>query len=276
MQQLQEMTHLTIGSAKRLPLFPTEKHLRRAVRRVARVAGPRLALFGLIPTHLHLLALVGRAAAGRLMQAVALSLRTVAAARLAPGFPRPVEDHDHLDRLLRYFLRQTLKHKVPGHPALWTGSCLPDLTGARLVPGLHGLRDRLELVLKDVSDERLYREACLVQPPCPAGRDEVVELKAGGLVDAVARTFAVGPDLLGRSAQVVLVRRVAAHIGRKVGLAPTALAEALGISGRTLRSQRAGAVTPAQLRAVSRMIGLRRAASARAVELPQEEDPFAA
>jgi hypothetical protein len=56
-----------------------------------------------------------------------------------------VNGRSHLENLVPYVLTQTAHHGLAKHPAAWIGSCLPDLVGARVLPGFD--RTRLEAAL---------------------------------------------------------------------------------------------------------------------------------
>jgi hypothetical protein len=90
----------------------------------------------LIAEHLHLVALTSRLLAGRMAHAILLTLKPIAATRLASSHIRPVLSRAHMRWLFRYILEQPREHGMPGHPALWVGSCLADLLGARMIEGL--------------------------------------------------------------------------------------------------------------------------------------------
>lgn len=103
-------------------------------------------LFCIVDDHLHVVLLCEAQQAGVLSRELLLALRPLTGPNLAPAFVRPVEGRGHLEWLVRYVLEQPTKHGLPGHPALWPGSCFPDLVGARRLPGL-SLRLRLSEAL---------------------------------------------------------------------------------------------------------------------------------
>ena len=123
--------HVTLGAWGRLAAFGGAGIRDKAVRRLVDLAGPGLALFCVMPDHVHLVLAADRHRVGRLCQRVSLSLGALAGRRLQPASIRPVDDRSHLDSLVRYVLRQVSHHGLPDHPALWSGSVFQDLAGAR-------------------------------------------------------------------------------------------------------------------------------------------------
>jgi hypothetical protein len=89
---------------------------------------------GLADSHLHLLTLCDRWAAGQLARRVGMALRRTL--RLPVPMlsypPRPIADPAHRRRCLRYDLVQDERHRVHRDP-FFEGTNVPDLLGARLV-----------------------------------------------------------------------------------------------------------------------------------------------
>jgi REP element-mobilizing transposase RayT len=141
--------HLTYASDGRNPLFPDEVACRKAVRVLGRVAGTSTVLFSIVDDHLHLVLWCDRQRRGRLARALVQALRQVAPVPVESARVRAVENRSHMKWLVDYVLSQTIHHGIPSHPALWSGSCFPDLIGARQVPGLDlQLRRALENAVK--------------------------------------------------------------------------------------------------------------------------------
>lgn len=230
-----EICHITLTAEResRLPLFPDEAAYREALHRIGKVSRDRLALHGLLPEHVHLLPRADRAESGRLAQATLATLAPLVATPFAaPSFIRKVESRAHLRYLLRYFLAQPVKHKVPGPPALWVGSCLPDLIGARLVPGLTPCIAR---VLPELTPGMALR--ILDLPPVePAGRDAIRAAGAVRLREATSAALALDPELAGKRRRVVQARRAVLCLARWAGIPAVEVAWALGVSARTLRN----------------------------------------
>jgi hypothetical protein len=140
------MFHITVRSDGGDRLFPEEDQLLGATRAVARIGGRHQLLFNVADNHGHSV-VDGDAKTARY---VAASLRRVLA-RLPGGRPlepariKPVNGRSHLENLVPYVLTQTAHHGLAKHPAAWIGSCLPDLVGARILPGFD--RTRLEAAL---------------------------------------------------------------------------------------------------------------------------------
>ncbi len=133
--------HLTYASDGRNPLFPDEVACRKAVRVLGRVAGTSTVLFNIVDDHLHLVLWCDRQRRGRLARALVQALRQVATVPVESARVRAVENRAHMKWLVDYLLSQTIHRGIPAHTALWSGSCFPDLIGARWVP-------RMELQLR--------------------------------------------------------------------------------------------------------------------------------
>ena len=109
---------------------------RRVLARCILEHGRSFALyaFGYPDTHVHLVARVERRGAGRLAQAIEVSLKRRLG--LSTGFaqhePRPLIDNAHMYNTVRYVLRQTERHKLDVDP-LREGSNLLDLAGLRVL-----------------------------------------------------------------------------------------------------------------------------------------------
>jgi len=225
--------HLTIAADGRQTLFPSDGQRHAGVRVLARLAGTELVLFSLVDDHAHLVVLGERERAGRLARAVLLGLRPLAAAPLDPARVRPVESRAHLESLVRYVLRQTARHGLPEHPALWSGSCFQDLVGARWLPGL---QLRLAEALPRLGPAALCAAAGLDPAPLAPASDEA--LRGAGvarLVAAVAAAHALPLPLTGRTTAVVVARAAIAHLALGCGLAAADVAWALHLTPRGVR-----------------------------------------
>jgi len=251
-----EICHITLTAERksRLPLFPDGAAYLEALRRLGAVCQGRLALFALIAEHLHLISPVPRAAGGRLSQAVSVTLRPIVATPLAPSFPTMVESRDHVRSLLRYLLLQALKHGMPGHPALWIGSCLPDLLGARVIEGLSLCVRR---VLPDYNDGKALAIVGLRGTGLPV--PDKSTLRAAGasrLRLAAAAAFGVDPLLAGNGPAAIKARRAVAQIADRVGIHPRETSAALGRSPFTTWRLRRPTLDHAELAVVARRVML--------------------
>jgi hypothetical protein len=132
---MEKLYQLGLTSRTRLPLFPDAARQRQAVVRLAAALGGKLVAFGLF-AHGHLGALEDEARIGLLRRTVRSVLQPIAALPIEPVWCEVVDSRKHLRSLLRYWICQLEHHGLPGHPALWDGSCFLDLVGARRVPGL--------------------------------------------------------------------------------------------------------------------------------------------
>lgn len=225
--------HLTLAVCGRLVLSRGEAERRRLVREIVRLGGDRLLLFCLVDEHLH--AVLGGLRIGYLGRDLRrLLLRLQPGIELARPHIQLVDSRAYLRRLVDYVLRQPAKHGLSDHPALWTGSCFQDLAGARLLPGFDpGLlarelpRFRLREVFATVGLAPLALE--------PASDEELRRAGAARLVELAAGVHAVGPELIGRSREVVAARALAARVGVAAGLPATEVAHHLGLGAHAVR-----------------------------------------
>jgi len=251
-----DICHLTLTAERpgRLPLFPDAPRYLEALRRLGAACKGCLALFALLAEHLHLVAPITRAAGGRMSQAVISALHSVVATPLASGYPTMVESRDHLRHLLRYILRQPIKHHMPGHPALWIGSCLPDLLGARMIDGLSLCVKR---VLPDTTDGQALAIVGLSgHQLVAADRQTLRAVGAHRLRLAAAAAFGVDPELAGNDRAPVMARRAVVQIAQRVGIHSAEVIAALGRSRRTLWRLRRPALEDAVLKVVARRVTL--------------------
>lgn len=246
------LSHLTWSARGRLALFPREELRRAALRSLSRVAGAQVLLFGLADDHLHV---VVEGPPGPLARAVLLALRPRAASVLDPAHVRPVEDRSHLGWLVGSLLGQPDKHGLPVHPALWTGSCFPDLVGARrLFPGMAG---RLAAQLPRYRLRQAYQDLGLSTAPLqPADDDAARAAGSSRILAAAGAALAAGPDLSGKAAERVLARKAAAIVAAQCGIHPTEVAWAMGQPLRSARRLADDAVDPALLQAVRLRLAL--------------------
>lgn len=220
--------HLTWSTSGRQPAFPSEEVRRDVLRAVARVAGMHVVLFALVDDHVHVVVFVDSASLGRLSRSLTMVLTHRAAVPLAPVWVQPVESRGHMATLPRYCLGQLGHHGLPGHPATATGSCFPDLVGARRVPGL-GMP--LLQALPRFRQRDAYEHVGLPPVPlAPATDDQLRALGAVRLADLVAQALAVGPALVGNRAEVVEARGVVGRLAAECGLRSRDVAHALGVT----------------------------------------------
>ncbi|MFH2010376.1 MAG: hypothetical protein ABI333_27505 [bacterium] len=223
--------HVILSSSRRLPMFPTEKHQRAAVRALVCAAPDRLALFGLVKEHGHVALAASPCRRRHIKSAVVQSVGAVAVEPVEVSFCERIEDPKHLRSLVRYFINQSSHHGVKGHPALWSGSCVHELLQTRALSNLRLLVEDLLSDLKSTVLEMVGLPGRLIQP---ASDEKIRALGATRLVMAAAAALAVGPVLTGHSTPVLLARRAAAQLGRKAGIARDELGWALQVSARAL------------------------------------------
>ncbi len=229
-----EIAHYTQSTRSRRPLARDERERRALLRALTRQGGPRLLLFNLVDDHLH------QVLSGRRVKVLARDLRrSIQAARpdleLEPPHVKPVGTRSYLRWLVEYLLDQPRKHDLAGvHPALWTGSCFQDLIGLRLLPGFDPARIRAEL--PRLRQRHLFPHVGLTASPlAPADDDALHRAGAARIVRLAAATYAVGPELEGRSNPVVEARALAANLATRVGLAKRDVASYLGVGARAVQ-----------------------------------------
>jgi len=151
-----KMWHLTFSSDGRNSLFINESSRLTAVRELARVAGGQIILFCLVDEHIHVAVLSESAVIGRIARSILLCMRQRADGLPEPAHLRQVKTRSHMQWLVRYLLEQPSKHGLPGHQALWSGSCFLDLAGCRIVQGLQ-IQKRLTEVLPRLRLRDIYQ-----------------------------------------------------------------------------------------------------------------------
>lgn len=245
-------SHITIASVGRTTLFAGTADVRSAIRAIARTVGSDLLLFGVVDDHVHLPVLGTRAKAGRIAQSVSLALRPIARAPLAAAHIQPVESRHHLRTLVDYVLTQPIHHNLAVHAARWEGSCLPDLIGARLVPGL-SLGAAVEL-------PRLRQRELLAAvglPPMPLLAPEFDQVRRTGmahLLAAVSRAFCL-PRPLGATRQPE-AQSAFVSVACQAGFPLRELQHHSGLSRTTVWRARRAKVSEAAMRAVLLQLAL--------------------
>ncbi|MES2642218.1 MAG: hypothetical protein V4850_22230 [Myxococcota bacterium] len=221
---------------------------RRRIARLVRYHGAACGLlaFRVVDSHLHVLLLCDRAAAGEFARRLAIAIQAV----ITPGAPfepcrcRPFTDAAHLRNAFDYVLRQNARHGV-AHDPRHDGSVLPDLLGLRIGGRDIALRVREYL-------PRVTREDLLVHLGL-ATLEEGVGAPGDALVEAATAAFAL-PDLAGSSHDVLHAR--AAAIAVLPDAPTTQLVEALGVSPRSIQRARLLKPPPAHVRAVRLQLSL--------------------
>jgi len=245
---------LTAERKGRLPLFTEESHYFEALHRLAHVSKGCLVLFALIAEHIHLVALLSRAAAGRLAQAASLALRPIVKTPLAKSYIDGVDGRGHMYRLVRYELDQPRKHRMPGPAALWPGSCLPELVGARFIPGL-GLRIREALPTFSIK----HVLSVLGLPGEAIAPADLLTLRAAGatrLVTATAAALGANMPLKGNREHEKVARFATVQLADEAAIPAVEVRATTGMDNKTLWRLRQKRVRPAILEAVKRRVTL--------------------
>jgi hypothetical protein len=245
---------LTLSSDGREALFPSEASRNAAVRALARAAAPHLALYCITESTVHLVIRSNTARAGRIARAVLLALRPLSRRHLDPAHRRRVADHEHLAWLCQHLLALPGSQPLPCHPALWSGSALLELSGARqlefpplLLPQLlPSFEPGLGLQLHGLGP----------QPLAPVSDRQLLMAGPGRLLRAAAMAVAADPSLEGRATPVVTARQAAAQLGQRAGLPTRTLADALALTTHGVRRLQLLAPDRAAQAAVRRYLAL--------------------
>lgn len=126
-------SHLTIASIDRSSLVDGVERGNKVIRCLARLFPDRVLVFHIVDDHLHVV--LATLNPGREGQRLVLALRAIGCP-VAPAHIRAVADRAHLVNVVRYVLRQADHHGIDPAASLCWASSMPDLIGARLVPGL--------------------------------------------------------------------------------------------------------------------------------------------
>ena len=218
----------SLSAVGRHRLYPSTSELRLAVRTLVRVLGRRLLLFSIVDEHIHLVIEGDRREKGAALGALHRSLRTVGKdAAFQAAWSEEVKTRSHLLSLVDYVCRQPSRHNLTGRDALWEGSCLMDLIGARTVVGYDGSLFR--------TAAPRWREHDLlgkfnIRNLKPASDEDIAAAGQESLLSAVSVAFCADPELGGRPPEVVAARVAFVHLGRIAGYPTKQLAFALGIS----------------------------------------------
>ena len=245
--------HLRMSPRDGRVLAPTTADQRAFARAVLGAVGacPVLA-FRAADSHLHLVAVCSRPAAGKLAWRMARALRS--RLRLPTPFDpphfEPVRDQRHLYNAFRYVLRQDDRHDLLLDP--WAeASNLPDLLGLRLLG--RNTATCVARCLPRIRPEELAARLGvtldqLLRAPLPESAFE-------HLADAAAAAAAL-PSLHGRDLETVACRCAAVHLGSSQ-LSARRLAAALDTSVSTIRRRRRQLPDPGLVEAVARQLRLR-------------------
>lgn len=233
------------------PSMGVRRRIARIVRRFGADAG--LLSFRVVDSHIHLLLLCGRRPAAECARRVALSIQAAVppGALFEPCRCRPFTDAAHLRNAFDYVLRQNERHGV-AHDPRHDGSALPDLLGLRV--------GGLDIVARVREHLPRVRRADLLPHLGVEALEEASEPPGPALVEAAAAAFAL-PDLVGPADDVVAAR--VAAIAAAPGASSAALAEAFGVSMRSVQRTRSLTPPPLHLRAVRLQLALGAAIAAR-------------
>lgn len=225
--------HLTTSSVSRLTLFPGPDHSRRAVWKLVDVLGGDLALFCIVDDHVHAVIVCDEPTLQPRVRAMTRSIRALAAVPVNPTHVQRVEGRKHMLTLLDYVLRQPIKHDQPTHPALWDGGCLPDLVGARYLPGLHlRIGDALPRATQADALRAVGLSGSRLEP---LHLDAVRALGPARLIAAAAAATGSDPRLRDKRRSEASARRVACSLAKAAGMPMSELAWHLDVTPRACR-----------------------------------------
>lgn len=262
--RLIQLRYKTVG---RFVMATNDDHLLTLVRLLLAIEGATILSFGIADNHVHLVIEARSGQPGRAVQAVTQTLTKGGGLVLSPTWAKPVEDATHLENIVKYQIRQPTHHGLPTPDALWPGSVLQDLVGARRYGTFRS--------------ERLFAHLPRLRPDDLLARVGVAPLEpldhealTGMGPDAIARAAAgaIGrSDLRGSEQEVLAARRAAVALIRRAGLPSSRIAPRLGVGRHTVRRDEARQPDEGLLRVVIRQLELRNAVQQRlAAPLPGE------
>lgn len=250
--------HITMRLSDDHGIARTPETLRLAARIIYRHGVPiGLFAFRIADTHLHVIVMMSRDAAGRFARNVQSALKQ------SLGLPvpferariRPIRNERHLQSALSYLFRQEQHHGTSFDPA-HEGSSLPELLGMRHLDG--GIvAERVRRALPRLDRRRMLEWLGISDL-------ETSDVDAAILPEAAAAAFGLS-SLHGVTRQHAAARHATAWLATT--MTPPALTKLLRTSGRTLRRLRATPLDPSVKRAVTLQWRLR-SAQQRANALP--------
>lgn len=258
--------HLTWATVSRQPIFSTEAARRAALHALAAVAGAFIVLFAIVDDHLHLVIHVDPKKFGVVQRSLTKVLRRRAGAPLGRIDIRRVETRSHLNNLVGYCLKQPRHHGLRWDPATTTGSCFPDLVGARRIDGL-------TLPLSTVLPRFELRDAfAAVSLPgtriLPASDDALRALGPVRLAELTGDALACSTPFASNTPIDRRARRVFAALATAAGFTPRDIAHALTITHTAACRLAKLTVEPADEHVVRVRVSLETAAAARPIPEP--------
>lgn len=255
---------IRLSSDGRHPLFPTEASLRQAVRVLVHTAGRELVLFCIVDDHLHAVLRCERPVVTWRARSLCRVIRARAAVPVAPSWISAVESRSHMQNLVGYILDQTSHHGLPVHPALWSGSCFPDLIGARCLPGLDL---QLQRALPRLQTWEICKAVGLQERDlAPLDHEEVRALGAARILAASSAVLGVGPGVAGQRRDLFVARALTAQVCGEVGLSREDLGWVLDRSRRQILRLEEAPIPETLLLGVRRRLALEQAVERKQAE----------
>lgn len=251
---------LTFATANVAPLASTEADRRACIRALARCLDadgrPGAIGFALRGDRLRLLVTDDAGRVGRLRGAIFRSIGHVVRPRLAPPDVRRLDHRAHIVGVLRHYVAPRDGEGFGVPPALASGSCLPDLVGARCVPGLRLVTAQ---VLPRLRQRELFDWLELGRPVTPATDQVVGAVGATRLVEAAGFAVAAATVAGANTPERVAARRAVVAIAGRAGIGTGEVARALGATPRSVRRLAGASPDPPIERAVRMRIALEEA-----------------
>lgn len=257
MQHRSTPTHLVqlrYTTASRFVLAGDHAELLRIVRLLLNLRGARILCFAIADNHVHIVVDATGAHVGRAVQAVTQTLTRSGGQVLSPTWSETVRGQHHLRNIVDYQIRQPTHHGVGVTDALWAGSTLHDLVGARRCGTF--APQRLYGHLPRLRASELLTDLGL--PPLQLAPDELVRIGPAGIAAAAARAVARA-DLSGTGREVVAARRAATALMRSAQIPLAAFENAFSVTPGTLRRDDRSEPDPQMIEVVRRQLALHRA-----------------
>lgn len=266
-------SHLTLVAQGAAPWRTDDPGVEEAARTLARIAGPRLLLFGLAGDRGYVVVETADAMELGHLRTDLLRARPFAGVVDREVHVTPVAGRDHLAMLAGHMGRQVVHHQVPRDPALWPGTILPDLVGARLLPGWC---PRVARLLPDVDVAGTALAAIGLRGPVTPATDGEIHATGAAATWTACREALASSDDGKLTERAWLARRCFVALALAAGIRPTDARDAAGIarpSWYRLAGEPVDAATSTAARMRLGLVALATATPVSAREVPAETPP---